>query len=354
MPSMEGGGVEKNLILIANYFAQNHINIKLITYKNKFSNLLNSKIKIITPNKKSINKSKYYKYFVCLFILLNTFLRHDSVIFSFQANIYAIILCKLFNKKIIVRSNSSPSGWNKNLLKNFIFKIFLKKSDVLIVNSKIFKKEMDNKFNTNSKFIPNPLNKNEIILKSKKTVKVNVFKKNCLNIINIARFTDQKDHFTLLKAFKKIHKKIKIRLLIIGYGPNKKKIINFILSNNLSKKVVVKSFKKNPYPYIKKSDLFVLSSKYEGLPNVLLEAIALKKYVISSNCPTGPKEILGGGKYGTLFKISNYNQLAKHIIDFSKNKKTYKKKIYFAYKSLKRYDFNENCRKYMDLTKKFI
>ena len=55
-----------------------------------------------------------------------------------------------------------------------------------------------------------------------------------------------------------------------------------------------------------KSDLFILTSLYEGLPNVLLESMVLKKYIISSNCPTGPSEILNKGKYGELFPVKNY------------------------------------------------
>ena len=65
-------------------------------------------------------------------------------------------------------------------------------------------------------------------------------------------------------------------MLLIGYGPNKNKILNFIKDNNLKNKVCVLNFIKNPFPYLKRADIFVLSSKYEGLPNVLLEALVLK------------------------------------------------------------------------------
>ena len=87
-----------------------------------------------------------------------------------------------------------------------------------------------------------------------------------------------------------------------------------------------------------KSDLFVLTSLYEGLPNVLLESMVLKKYIISSNCPTGPSEILNKGKYGELFPVKNYRDLSKKIFMYAKNKSKYKKKILDAYKSLKRFD----------------
>ena len=78
--------------------------------------------------------------------------------------------------------------------------------------------------------------------------------------------------------------------------------------------VKIYNFVDNPYPLIKQADIFVLSSAYEGLPNVLLEALTLNKFIISSNCPTGPKEILLNGKGGLLFKVGNYKQLANKII----------------------------------------
>ena len=105
-----------------------------------------------------------------------------------------------------------------------------------------------------------------------------------LKIINIARFTDQKDHMTLLRGFKLVTKKIKCKLLIMGYGNNKILIKQFIKKNKLSNNIKVINFKENPYNYLNKADVLVLSSKFEGLPNVILEAQVLKKFVISSDC----------------------------------------------------------------------
>ena len=73
-------------------------------------------------------------------------------------------------------------------------------------------------------------------------------------------------------------------------------------------------FNNNPYKYIKKSDFLILTSIYEGLPNVILEAIVLNKVVISSDCPTGPKEILKNGKYGILFKTKSVKDLEKNCL----------------------------------------
>ena len=167
MPSMEGGGVEKNIILISNYLSKYLDNISLITFDNKFNNQFNNKIKIINYKKIS-NVSKYYKYFVCLINLAKIFKNKNISVFSFQANIYALILCKLLNVKIIIRSNSSPLGWSKSIIKTTIFKIFFRLADKIIVNSQEFKNQLDKKLNVNSFLIYNPLNKEEIKNKSKK------------------------------------------------------------------------------------------------------------------------------------------------------------------------------------------
>ena len=86
--------------------------------------------------------------------------------------------------------------------------------------------------------------------------------------------TKQKDQITILKKIQNlIQKKIRVRLLIIGRGEEKGNLLKYIFENKLKKFVKLKNFLENPYPYIKKSDLFVLSSKYEGLPNVLLSQL---------------------------------------------------------------------------------
>ena len=100
---------------------------------------------------------------------------------------------------------------------------------------------------------------------------------------------------------------------------------------------------------MKQTDLFVLSSKYEGLPNVLLESLVLKKFIISSDCRTGPNEILLGGKGGLLFNVGDHKQLEKKIKYFFFNKKKCQKMMINAHKSLKRFDYNKNLKLYLDL-----
>jgi len=94
-----------------------------------------------------------------------------------------------------------------------------------------------------------------------------------------------------------------------------------------------------------------LTSKFEGLPNVLLESVALRKFVISSNCHTGPKEILLNGRGGLLFKVGDYKELASKIVYYFFNKKKCQKLSARAYKSLNRFDYKKNLKEYENLVR---
>jgi len=351
IPSVEGGGVEKNFFIISNYLATKLDKVILITAENNLSKKIKN-IEIVYPRSNFWRKkARFRKYIICVFLLIKILLKNRNIlVLTFQANLYAILVCKLFGIKIISRSNSSPSGWSKNFIKNYIYKIGLNLADMIIVNSIEFKKEMKKKFSVRAIQIYNRLNKLEIIRLSKKKVG-NIFPKKVLKIISVGRLVDQKSQITLLKAINKIKSLYELRVILIGRGVDYHKIKNYIKMKKLSKLVKV-FYTSNPFPYIKQADLFILSSKYEGLPNVLLESIALKKMVISSDCPTGPKEILLNGKAGLLFKVGNSTDLSKKIIFFIKNKTKCKKMLNTSIKKLDRFDYKVNLKKYLSLVKK--
>ena len=355
IPSIEGGGVEKNLFIITDFLTKKINDISVITISKRFKKKFNKKIKLISPKLNfwdTIGRRK--KFFLSLLLLtIEIFKDRNLLVFCFQGNIYCTLLCKLFGIKIIVRSNSAPDGWSQNIFKFYCFKYIFRLADEIIVNSLDFKKKFKSSFNLESVCIYNPLNKNEILAKSKLKTKIK-FSKNKINLINVARFTEQKDQITLLKAVNFIKKKIKFNLLIVGYGKKKNDLINYINQNNLQATVKIVSYQNNPYNLIKSSDIFILSSLYEGLPNVLIESQVLKKFIISSDCPTGPREILLDGKAGYLFKIKDYKSLSKLILKILKNKNDMNKKISVGYKSLDRFDYKLNLNKYYKIVLNYL
>ena len=351
MPSIEGGGVEKNLFLVSNYLSTKIKYISVITTSYKFKNKFNKKIKLILPKYRFWNNlTRRTKYFISLYLLLKAILLNkDVTVFAFQANLYCILLCKFLGTKIIIRSNSAPDGWSKNSIKRYFYKLIIKKADKVMVNSYDFKKKIIKQFNIRPIVIYNPLNKSEIIKKSKIKIKNFFPKRKCLKIINIGRYVDQKDQITLLKALNYLKNKINFFAIIMGGGVLNTQLNDYIHKNKIQDKVKLINFANNPFPYIKQSDLFILTSKYEGLPNVVLESIALKKFVISSNCPTGPREILLDGKGGYLFPIEDHKKLAKKIISFTENQNECQRMLRNAFNQLSRFDQKKNLKKYLDL-----
>ena len=108
----------------------------------------------------------------------------------------------------------------------------------------------------------------------------------------------------------------------------------------------------NATNFIKAADVFILSSKFEGLPNVLLEAASYNKYIISSNCKTGPKEIIKSYKYGKLYNQGDVLELKSILGKLDKNKIIKNKKNYT--KNLIKFNYNENLKKYYNVIKKLI
>tara|TARA_B100000579_G_scaffold379522_1_gene346904 strand:- start:1072 stop:2169 length:1098 start_codon:yes stop_codon:yes gene_type:complete len=358
VPSIEDGGVEKNLFLISNYFANNKIKTNIITANLNKKKKFNNKVNFISSKSNFFNnKNRFYKTIFCFYLLFKFLIKKKNfLILSFQANIYAIFFAWFFRLDIITRSNTAPPGWSSNHLKRLIFKIFFKYPKKIIVNSNDFKNQIDKEFNVKSLCIFNPLDKKNVKIKSLVKTKINFFKKQSYNFINIGRMTDQKDQILILKAFNKIKNKLNFKLIILGKGKNKQFLQNYIKYNNLSKRVKIIGYKKNPYPYIRKADVFILSSKFEGLPNVLLESQYLKKIIVSTSCPTGPKEILLNGQAGFLFDIGNAEQLKKIILFITKqkNSKIVSKKVNIGFNSIDRFDFKKNINKYFYLIKKYL
>ena len=236
MPSLEGGGVEKNFFLLANYFVRKINNVTVITISKRFKYKFNKKISFISTKFFFWdNFGRITKYIIALYLLLIEYLNDKNLtVFCFQGNILCIVFCKILNIKIIIRPNSSPTGWSQNTLKKFIFSYILKQADRIIVNSIKFKIELKKKLNIDAKCIYNPLNYKEIKRLSKAQIKKKFFKRKSLKMINVGRLVNQKDQITILRAINHIKDKVDISLLIIGEGNKKNELIKSRAGNKAS------------------------------------------------------------------------------------------------------------------------
>lgn len=270
-----------------------------------------------------------------------------DVIVDFDAGASKYIEKLDIKKKIVWIHNSIPNLKKKEgKIKRFGKR--LEKYDRVVAICDEMKEEIENIYpNLRGKVsrIYNPFNFERIEKLMKDERELTKEQKKMLNgdyCIAIARLDNvQKDFLTLVRAYKFVKESgIQDKLYIIGDGPSKEEIINEIKKLSLEENIKLIGLSKNPYIWLKNSKLFVHSSKYEGLPTVLIEALICNKMIISSNCPTGPKEILKNESCGKLFEVGNIKELGDYLIEFLANKNN--RELYEKNVILRKEEFNKN------------
>lgn len=136
-----------------------------------------------------------------------------------------------------------------------------------------------------------------------------------LSVIAVGRFKKVKNHALLIKAFALVRQKIKATLYLVGDGDLREEYEALIESLQLQQDVVLTGFVSEPASYYTHADLFVLSSEYEGFGNVIVEAMSAGVPIVSTDCESGPREILQDGKYGTLVPVGDVDALANAMLE---------------------------------------
>jgi glycosyltransferase involved in cell wall biosynthesis len=134
-------------------------------------------------------------------------------------------------------------------------------------------------------------------------------------ILGVGRLTRQKDFPTLMLAFARLRRERPCRLIILGEGQQRSRLLALARELGIEQHLSLPGFVINPYAYMARANLFVLSSLWEGSPNALTEALALGVPVVSTDCPSGPREILQGGRYGRLVDMEDIDTLAKAMAE---------------------------------------
>lgn len=130
-------------------------------------------------------------------------------------------------------------------------------------------------------------------------------------LLSVGALKSQKDHALLIEAFSRMHTSVNAQLCILGEGDQRPRLEKLVCDKHLQGKVLMPGFNLNPSAYYQAADLFVLSSSYEGFGNVIVEALEHGVPVVSTDCPSGPREILCDGKYGQLVPMGDADALAE-------------------------------------------
>jgi glycosyltransferase involved in cell wall biosynthesis len=162
--------------------------------------------------------------------------------------------------------------------------------------------------------VHNPVFRPEIIELSRQPVDHPWLRDSTVPVLVAAgKFKPQKDFATLLKAFARLREKRPLRLLILGEGAERSTLEQLVNQLGITADVDMPGYVENPYPYFRQAAVFVLSSAWEGLPNVLIEAMACGCPVVATDCPSGPGEILEQGRIGKLVPVGDVTAMAGAI-----------------------------------------
>jgi len=324
IPNLSGGGAERVMSNLLNYLSDK---LKIIPVffndDHVYSLPKNCKVYYLDHG---LPKIRFIKKLMRI-IHLRRIIKKETpdVALSFLANIYliiSIIFPRKLNVKLVIAERNTMSYILKSskygAIKEIIAKLLYRKADNILAVSKGVSEDL-------VKTLKLPKEKNRVIYNPYDVKNIKELAKEepihpwLINnkeypvIINVARLTYQKGHDILLKAIKIVSEKIESRLIILGEGPLLSQLKNLSKELGIEDKVDFAGFQENPFAFISRSDVFVLSSRWEGFPNVLIEAMACGIPVISTDCHSGPNEIIEHGVNGILVPI-DIEKLAESII----------------------------------------
>jgi glycosyltransferase involved in cell wall biosynthesis len=162
--------------------------------------------------------------------------------------------------------------------------------------------------------VPNPVLPEDFELRSAEPIEDAVFDQDRPVVVAAGRLTFEKDFPTLIRAFALVRHRRDAALVILGEGPEREALEKLIAELGLAEHVFLPGFVDNPFPHLRAASVFALSSRFEGMPGVLLQAMACGTPVVSTDCRSGPREILGEGVWGALVPVGDPVRLADALM----------------------------------------
>lgn len=313
LPSLGGGGAERVALTSAIDLANrgHQVDLVLIQAKGELMTMVPPEVRVI-----DLNKSRIFSALRPLIRYFREERPHAFHALMWPVTVVAILAHRLANSpaRLMVSDHVAYSQpfLNKRqmLLLRITVRLFYPFADYRIVVSERAAEDLSrlsgisrNRFEV----IYNPVSPPANLISTKKIEELwgNTHKR----ILTVGSLKDQKNHTLLLHAFSKIEDR-DTKLLILGEGQLRSKLEKLAIELGVAERVLMPGFSVNPWPYLVSADVFVLSSDYEGFPVVLAEAMHVGLRVISTDCVSGPAEMLGNGRFGKLVPCGDISALA--------------------------------------------
>lgn len=328
VPSLRGGGAERVMVTLANGFAKqgNEVDLVLVKAEGPYLSQVSSKVRIVDLQSHRVLTS--LPKLICYLrqarpkALLST-LSHANVIAIWAKQLSRVPTRVIVREASTLSLSAASAPSRRGRFLPCVMRWTYNWADAVIAVSHGVASDL-------SEMLGIPLEKITVIYNPVVTPELFEKAKEPLNhpwftlkappvILGVGRLTKAKDFATLIQAFALVRREDDIRLLILGEGEERFHLEALVKKLGMEEYVALPGFVDNPFKYMARASLLVLSSAWEGFPNVLVQAMAVGTPVVATDCPSGPAEILEGGKWGKLVPVGDPEALASAIIETLEN-----------------------------------
>ena len=325
IPSMRAGGAERVTLILAREFAARGYAVDLLLAQKEGPNLANLAELEGSVHVVDLQASRVLASLPALVRYLRRVRPHALLSMMVHTNIVALWAWRLagvptrmlVSERNIISWRTKPTVSIRDRLWPWFIRVFYPWADGVIAVSDGVADDlvrMAGIRDQNIRTIYNPVVRPELHEKARADLEHPWFKPGEPPVVLAAgRLTAQKDFPTLIRAFARVRQGRKARLLITGEGQERTALETLVAQLGLEQDVSMPGFEANPYAYMARASVFVLSSRWEGLPGVLIEALSCGAPLVATDCPSGPREILKEGQYGHLVPIGDVAAMAEGI-----------------------------------------
>ncbi|WP_279387174.1 glycosyltransferase [Natrarchaeobius oligotrophus] len=322
LPSLRGGGAERVMVRLANEFADRGytVDLVLVQMKGEYVDDVSDDVNVFDLD------ARRFLAAVPPLVQYMSSSRPDVLMSTLDtANVAAIVAEKLssVDSRIIIRISNTMSAKKKelshpkHLVVHLAAKLTYPHSDHVIGVSEGVTQDVITQCGVDpgqATTIYNPVVDGSLLTAREETVDHPWFGTETGPVIlGVGELSEQKGFDTLVRAFNQIDGHPESRLIILGQGDERDSLLQLAEELGVEQRIDLPGFVANPYAYMGKCDVFVLSSRWEGCPNVLIEALACGAPVVATDCPSGPREILKNGNVGSLVPVDDVDSMAREI-----------------------------------------